>query len=164
MATCSWLIPVVKITCFAQIGLNPRQFSKLFSFSLASRAHTLSFPPLPLPKPSFSSSILHQSSRKGMSFLLFSKYFKFLALVFLDFVFMMRYENMMIEYGFVDVLLSLIYALYYVLCCFVLCISCSWYMMFLCVALDSMEYKVCRDNHVSLILKHYMVMCFYTSP
>ena len=60
-----------------------------------------------------------------MSFLLFSKYFKFLALVFLDFVFMMRYENMMIEYGFVDVLLSLIYALYYVLCCVVLCISCS---------------------------------------
>ena len=63
---------------------------KTFQFSHASRAHTLSCPPLPLikppfslTKPPFSSSILHQSSRKCMGFLLFSKYFKFLALVFL---------------------------------------------------------------------------------
>ena len=33
----------------------------------------------------------------------------FLALDFLDFVFMLRFENMMFEYGFVDVLLSLMY-------------------------------------------------------
>ena len=36
-------------------------------------------------------------------------YFKFLALVFLDFVYMLSYGNMVVEYGFVDVLMSLIY-------------------------------------------------------
>ena len=140
--------------CFAQIGLNLRQFSKTFQFSFASRAHTLSCLPLPLPKPilpltkpPFSSSILHQSWRKGMSFLLFSMYFKFLALVFLDFVYMLRYGNMIVEYGFVDVLISLIYGFCwfcwynaYSTCftcvffifmhcnmfCVVLCKPCSW--------------------------------------
>ena len=52
---------------------------------------------------------LHQSSRKCMGFLLFSLYFKFLALVFLDFVFMLRYENMVVEYGSFDVFMSMIY-------------------------------------------------------
>ena len=47
-----------------------------------------------------------------MGFLLFSKYFKFLALVFLDFVYMLRYGNMVVEYGCVDVLMSLIYGLW----------------------------------------------------
>ena len=62
-------------------------------FFLTSRASSLSCPPLPLPKPSFSltkppfsSSILHQSSRIGMGFLLFSMYFEFPTLVLLDFV------------------------------------------------------------------------------
>ena len=32
LATCSWLIPVAKNACFAQIGLNPRKISKNFSF------------------------------------------------------------------------------------------------------------------------------------
>ena len=84
---------------------------------------------------------LHQSSRKSMSFLLFSMYFKFLVLVFLDFVYMLRYGNMVVEYGFVDVLMSLIYGFcWYNVCstclhvcssflsivlCFVLC--CSYY-------------------------------------
>ena len=36
-------------------------------------------------------------------------YFKFLALVFLDFVYMLRYGNMDVEYGFIDVLMSLRY-------------------------------------------------------
>ena len=79
---------------------------KNYSVSLASCACSLSCLPLPLPKsqfsltkPPFSSSILHQSSRKGMGFLLFSKYFMFLALEFLDFVFLLRFENMMLEYG-----------------------------------------------------------------
>ena len=36
-------------------------------------------------------------------------YIKFLTLVFLDFVYMLRYGDMVVEYGFVDVLLSLIY-------------------------------------------------------
>ena len=84
LATCLQVNWVTKIACFARIGLNLRQFSKTFQFFLASRAHTLSCPPLPLPKPPFSSSILHQSSRKGIGYLLFSLYFKFLALVFLD--------------------------------------------------------------------------------
>ena len=82
--------------------------------------------------------------KKRNGFHLFSMYFKFLALVFLDFVFMLRYGNMVVKYGFVDVLMSLIYgfvifvsimlilhvlmfvfnfcALYYV--CVVLCIPC----------------------------------------
>ena len=82
LATCSRLILVAKNTCFAQIGLNPRQFSKTFQFSFASRAISLSCPPLLLPKPPFSltkppfsSSILHQSSRNGMGFLFFFKVF-----------------------------------------------------------------------------------------
>ena len=57
---------------------------------------------------------LHQSSRKGMGFLLFSMYFKFLALVFLDFVYMLRYGNMIllmfwwVRYmGFVGIMLIL---------------------------------------------------------
>ena len=54
MATCSQLIPVAKNACFAQIGLYSRQFSKTFQFFLASRACSLSYPPLPLPKPPFS--------------------------------------------------------------------------------------------------------------
>ena len=40
-------------------------------------------------------------------------YFKFLALVFLDFLFMLRYGNMVVEYDFVDVLMSLIYGFRY---------------------------------------------------
>ena len=36
--------------------------------------------------------------------------------------------------------------------------------MFSCVSVDSMEYNGCRDNYVSLILKHHMIMCFYTLP
>ena len=105
-----------EIACFAQIGLNPRQFKKKFQFSLTLRASSLSSSPFPLPKPpfsltkpSFSSSILHQSSRKGIGFLLFPMYFMLLALDFLDFVFTLRFENMMFEYGFDDVLLSLVY-------------------------------------------------------
>ena len=62
-------------------------------------------PPLSLTNPPFSSSIF----KKGMGFLLFSMYFKFLALVFFDFVYMLRYGNMVVAYGFVDVLMSMIY-------------------------------------------------------
>ena len=116
LATCLLVFPVAKIMCFAQIGLNPRQFSKTFQFFLALRAPSLSCPPLPLPKPPFSlkkppfsSSILHQSLRIGMSFLLFSIYFKFPTLVFFGFCIMLRYGNKVFEYGFVDVLMSLIY-------------------------------------------------------
>ena len=36
--------------------------------------------------------------------------------------------------------------------------------MCLYVSLDSMDYKCCRANHVSLILKHHMIMCSYTLP
>ena len=36
--------------------------------------------------------------------------------------------------------------------------------MCLCFSLDSMEYKGCRDNPVSLILKHHMIMRSYTLP
>ena len=57
LTTCSRVNWVAKIVCFAQIGLNLRQFSKNFQFSLISRAHTLYCLPLPLPKPQFSSSI-----------------------------------------------------------------------------------------------------------
>ena len=70
-------------------------------------------------------------------------YFKFLALVFLDFVYMLRYGNIVVEYGFVDVLMSMIYGfcwcnaystcftcLFFILmnctmCCVLLCIPCS---------------------------------------
>ena len=53
-ATRSQVKPATKIPCFAKIGLNQRQFSKNFQFSLASGAPTLSCPPLRLPKPPFS--------------------------------------------------------------------------------------------------------------
>ena len=106
LATCLWLIIVAKNACFAHWGLFSELFSKTFHFSLASRDYSLSCSPLPLPKSmfshtntTFSSSFLHQSSRKGMGSVSFSMYFTFLALDFLDFVFVLRSENMMIEYG-----------------------------------------------------------------
>ena len=57
------------------------------------------------------------------------------------------------------------YALYFGLCCDVhtiFMIKCL--LNLLCISLDSMEYKYCRNNNVSLILKHHMIMCFYTLP
>ena len=36
--------------------------------------------------------------------------------------------------------------------------------MFLCVFLDSIEYTNCGDSHVSLSLKHQMIICFHTLP
>ena len=47
--------------------------------------------------PPFSSSSLHQSSRKGMGFDIFLMYFLFLTLDFLDCVFLLRFENMMLN-------------------------------------------------------------------
>ena len=58
-----------------------------------------------------------------------------------------------------------IYALYCVLCCVVhamFMIKCLLD-VFVCF-LDSIEYKNCGDNHVSLSLKHQMIMCFHTLP
>ena len=52
-----------------------------------------------LKNPPFSSSSLLQTSRKGMGFLFFSKYFMFIAFDFLIFEFLLRFENMMFEYG-----------------------------------------------------------------
>ena len=59
----------------------------------------------------FSSSSLLQTSRKGMGFLFFSKYFMFIAFDFLIFEFLLRFENMMFEYGLGNFffLLSLLY-------------------------------------------------------
>ena len=114
-------------------------------------------------------------------------YFKFLALVFLDFVYMLRYGNMDVEYGFIDVLMSLRYGFCW-FCwynAYSTCFTCLFFIFmhstmfvlncayhvhdkmslrYFCVSLDSIEYKVCRDNHVSLILKHLMIMCFYSLP
>ena len=68
-----------------------RAVLKTFHFSLASCDCSSSCPSLPLPnspfshtKPPFSSSFLHQSSRKGMGYVSFLMYFIFLALDFLD--------------------------------------------------------------------------------
>ena len=72
---------------FCTNRVKSKTIFKKILVSLISRAPLLSCLPLPLPKPPFSSLILHQSSRKGIGFHLFSMYFKFLALVFLDFVF-----------------------------------------------------------------------------
>ena len=66
----------------------------------------LVFSASPSPKTSIFSINLQE---KVWVFLLFSMYFKFLVLVFLDFVYMLRYGNMVVEYGFVDVLPSMIF-------------------------------------------------------
>ena len=64
---------------------------------------------LPLPnspclliKPSFSSSSLHQSSRIRYGFSYFLKVFHVLAFDFLEFVFLLSFEDMMLNmvYGF----------------------------------------------------------------
>ena len=100
-----WTNKVKSQTIFKNFLVFPRITCTSFFFSAS-----------PFPKTSIVShktSIfffnLHQSSRKCMGFLLFSLYFKFLALVFLDFVFMLRYENMVVEYGSFDVFMSMIY-------------------------------------------------------
>ena len=57
------------------------------------------------------------------------------------------------------------YALYYALCCVVhtmFMIKCLLD-VFVCV-FEFHGIQICRDNYVSLILKHHMIMCFYTLP
>ena len=107
LVTCLRLIPVTKNVCFALWGLFSGQFSKkIFIFpSLIVTVHCLvrSFPfqthRVLSKNPSFSSQSLHKSSRKGMGFLFFSKYFMFLALDFLDFVFLFEIWKYDVEYG-----------------------------------------------------------------
>ena len=105
LVTCSRLILVAKNT-FCTNWVKSKTVFKNFSVFLRITCYFISCPPLHLPKPPFSltkppfsSSIIPQTSRKGTGFLLFSKYFMFLALDFLDFVFLLRFENMMLEYG-----------------------------------------------------------------
>ena len=107
LVTCSQLIPVAKNVCFALWGLFLGQFSKTLHFSLAYYDYSLSCPflsltnsPCSLQKnPPFSSSFLHKSSRKGTGSIFFSMYFTFLALDFLDCMFVLKSENMMFKYG-----------------------------------------------------------------
>ena len=87
---------------------------------------------------------------------------------------MLRYGNMVVEYGFVGFVIMLVLHILCVcssfLCielCFVLCayhVHDKMSLRCFCVSLDSVKYKVCRDSHVSLISKHQMIMCFYTLP
>ena len=59
-------------------------------------------------------------------------YFKFLTLVFLDFVYMLRYENMIVEDGVVDFLMSLIYGF----CWYNAYSTClNFFFSFLCIVL-----------------------------
>ena len=106
--TCLRLIPVTKNVCFALWGLFLGQFSKkIFIFpSLIVTIHCLvrSSPlqthrVLSKKNPPFSSSFLHKSSRKGTGSIFFSMYFTFLALDFLDCMFVLKSENMMFKYG-----------------------------------------------------------------
>ena len=107
LVTCLRLIPVTKNVCFALWGLFSGQFSKKnFIFpSLIVTVHCLvrSFPfqthRVLSKNPSFSSQSLHKSSREGMGFLIFSKYSMFLALDFLDFVFLFEIWKYDVEYG-----------------------------------------------------------------
>ena len=107
LATCPWLGLITKIVCFAQWGPFLGLASKNFHFSLASRDYSSSYLPFPLSKPScshtkspYSPSPLHQSSRKGMGFVSFSIYFTFLAIYFLDCVFLLISVYLMREYGY----------------------------------------------------------------
>ena len=75
-----WLVSwVAKITCFAQIGLSLKQFSKTFQFFLASCSHTLSCPPLPLPKPSLSLTKPQFSSSIFKKWNEFFSYFQYIS-------------------------------------------------------------------------------------
>ena len=107
LATCLWLGLITKIVCFAQWGPFLGLASKNFHFSLASLDYSSSYLPFPLSKPScshtkspYSPSPLHQSSRKGMGFVSFSIYFTFLAIYFLDCVFLLISVYLMREYGY----------------------------------------------------------------
>ena len=123
--------------CFAQIGLNLRQFSKTFHFSLTSRAHTLSClplsllkPPLSLTKPPFSSSILHQSSRKRYEFSLIFNVFQVSSPSFLGFCVYVEIW----KYDFVDVLMSTIYGFCWYNAYFT-CFTCLFFILMHCTML-----------------------------
>ena len=95
LATCSWLILVAKNAYFAYWGYFQDSFQKLFIFlSHIVTVHCLVCPFLfqthrvHSQNLHFSSSFLYQSSRICMGSFFFSKYFMFLALNFLDFVFL----------------------------------------------------------------------------
>ena len=120
LVTCSWLILVTKNACFVLWGFFSGQFSKTFHFSLAYCDCSLSCPffsllnsPCSLKNPPFSSSSLHQSSRKGMGFVIFSMYFLFIALDFLDFEFLLSFEKYDVRIWFGYILLSLLYGFYW---------------------------------------------------
>ena len=98
-----------EIHVFCTIRVIFRAVFKNFHFSLAFCDCSLFCPSLLLPnspfshiEPPFSSLFLHQSLRKGIGSVFFSKYFMFLALDFLDCVFLLRFENMMLNmvYGY----------------------------------------------------------------
>ena len=75
--------------------------------------------------------------------------------------------------GFVGIMLILhvymfvfhFYTVYYVLCCVVhtMFMIKNLLDVFMCL-FGSIECEGCKDNHVSLFLKHQMIMCFYTLP
>ena len=171
LATYSWVNWVAKIACFAKIGLKPRQFFKTFQFPSHHVLFSFSSPPLPLsklpfsiPKPSFSSSIFTPNPRKGMGFHSFLLYFKFKVLFFMDLIFVLRYCDMVEEHGFFCCFLwnwcmcfvendgiMLVLHVFITCSCIILCfvLWCAYYVvdkmsfyMFLCVFLDSVEYKI----------------------
>ena len=78
-------------------------FQNLFIFpSHIVNGHCLPLPnsPCSFSKTLFSSSSLHQSSRKCIGSLFFSKYFMCLAFDFLDFVFFVEFRKYDVEYRF----------------------------------------------------------------
>ena len=96
-------------------GLFQDRFQKLFSFpsftltvhclvrSSLSQTHRVS-----LKNPPFSSSSLLQTSRKGMGFLFFSKYFMFISFFSLVFELLLRFEKCDVRIWVGFILLSLL--------------------------------------------------------
>ena len=101
---------------FCKNRVNHHIVFQNFSVSLASRACLFVFSASPslktaisLQKPPFFSSIFNPNPRKGMGFHSFLLYFKFKALYFMDLLFLLRFWNIVDEYGFLLLLMKLIY-------------------------------------------------------
>ena len=83
-------------TIFKNFSVFPHSFWLFIVLSI-HLSHKLTM--FSLKNPPFSSSSLLQTSRKGMGFLFFSKYFMSIAFDVLIFEFLLRFENMMFKYG-----------------------------------------------------------------
>ena len=149
---------------------------------------SLSFPPRPLLKPSFSlqkplffSSIFTSNPRKGMAFHSLLLYLMFKVFYFMDLLVLLRYWNIVDEHGF---LMKLIYGffwewwynacfscfyfmlMHYTMFCIVVCIPFCWQNVYLDVFVCIFGLRQVQNLGIIMFscLEQPMVMCFTLYP